>query len=123
MSVTSSFKISLNDIAFYARIGVFPQERTVGNEFRLDLEVTYDASDFKHETLESTISYADIYEIAKECMSAEYLLLESVAKDITGRISERWSNINQISTSIRKVNPPIPGITGNCGVEYFWKKS
>lgn len=123
MNPASCFKICLQDLAFYSRIGVFTQERKVGNEFRVSISIKYDASDFEDENLETTISYADVYEIIKLQMDGEHLLLESVAKCITDTISKQWKNIVEISTSICKVAPPIPGITGSCAVEYFWKKS
>ena len=42
----SSFLIQLNDLRFYAFIGVDPQERKVGNEYSVDLSISTDAGDF-----------------------------------------------------------------------------
>ena len=44
------------------------QERLIGNEFIVDVEVDNDASHFEDENLDTTISYADIYEEIKAVM-------------------------------------------------------
>lgn len=117
-----TFRINLNDLRFYSRIGVSDQERKVGNEYAVNVSVAYDASLFQEEDLDSSISYADIYEVIKEEMRIERLLLESTALHISKRISERWEKVEEISVKIDKSAPPVTGITGNCGIEYFWKK-
>lgn len=120
---TSLFRISLKGLKFYSNIGVFLQEREVGNDFEVDVTVCCKASEFREDKLESTLSYADIFEIVKVIMGEEYLLLETVAKRICDRISGRWPEVEEVVATVRKLAAPIPGIMGNCEVEYFWKKS
>lgn len=119
----SYFQIRLNDLRFRARIGVYEQERIVGNEFRINLRVRYDADKFIHENLDSSISYVDIYDIVKKELGRERLLLESVAQSISEVIVARWKEVEEVSITIDKLGTPISGIDGNCGIEYFWKKS
>lgn len=116
-------RIYLNDLRFNSRIGVSDQERKVGNEYVVDVCVAYDACLFEDEKLDSSISYADVYEEIKEEMRIERQLLESTAICISRRISERWKIAQEIVVKIEKCTPPISGIVGSCGVEYFWKKS
>lgn len=118
----NKFTIRLNGVRFYSRIGVAEQERTVGNEYTVSVTIRYDAGQFKREDLSSTISYAEVYEVVKDKMSEERLLLETVAKDIADEISSRWSEAEEITVGIDKTAPPVAGIVGSCGVEYFWKK-
>lgn len=113
----AKFLISLINQRFYSSIGVFEQERLVGNEFLLDLHVEYDAERFEKENLASSISYADLYEITKEYMGQEYLLLESVCLDIRNHILGSWPFIESGNIRIIKVSPPIAGMEGSCGVE------
>lgn len=120
---TQYFTISLLNLKFHSRIGVFDQERVVGNEFEVNVRISYDADTFIPEKLSSTISYAEVYEEIKNEMATERLLLETVATNIAGRICGRWSAVNELQVNIIKCAPPIPGINGSCGVEYFWKKS
>ena len=115
--------IKLSNLLFHSRIGVGEQERLVGNEFRVSVELTYSADLFTMEELNSTISYAEVYSYVKEVMCEEWKLLESAAMKITERLTESWSIINESKIAICKVAPPISGIVGECGIEYFWKKS
>lgn len=119
----SSFCIFLENIIFYSCIGVGEQERLVGNEFSVTVKVWYDAAEFVAENLDTSISYADIYEEVKDVMKGEFLLLETVAVAISERISNRWRQVREIVVKIVKHKPPICGIIGDCGIEYFWKKS
>lgn len=117
------FRINLNDLRFYSKIGVSDQERMVGNEYVVNVSIAYDARIFEEENLESSISYAEVYEEIKDEMLVERQLLESTARCISKRISERWRVVQEITIKIDKDIPPVSGIVGNCGVEYFWKKS
>ncbi len=118
MDCSNVFRICLSGLRFNSRIGVYEQERKVGNEYVVDVTVSYDAED-----LSTSVSYADIYEEIKMEMHRERRLLESVALSISQRISGRWGFVDEISVRIVKTAPPINGIVGDCGIEYFWKKS
>lgn len=112
-------KIMLRDVLFHAYHGVMEQERTVGNEFKLDLDVILPAaSDAYSDTLENTVSYVDLYDIARQCMESPRKLLETVASEIGHRIKERFPQIESGCVTIIKLAPPIPGIDGSAGVEY-----
>ncbi len=115
----SSFRISLNNLEFYARIGVGEQERQVGNMFRVDVVFDIDASGFVDEDIESTVSYADVYDIIKEEMKIPRMLLESTAKRIAENLKTAWPKILHSSVRIIKCSVPVSGITGNCSVEYI----
>lgn len=114
------FIIRLEDLRFFARIGVDAQERTVGNDFRVDLRIVTDADNFQTENVYTVISYADVYEIVEWAMKQQWLLIESAAKAIHTRIYEKWpGKIFDISVKITKLTPPIKGIQGSASVEYI----
>lgn len=117
------FTIRLKGLRFFSRIGVAGQERRVGNDFEVNITISLPADGFRREDLSSTVSYADVYLMAKECMDHEALLLETVAKDISERISEKWPVIEDVSVEITKLSVPIDGMTGSASVEYFRKKN
>lgn len=116
-------RINLDGLRFYSCIGVFEQERAVGNDFEVSVSAEFDGAGFRSECLDTSVSYADLYDIIREEMSKEWFLLESVAEKICEIISGRWNMIEEVSVSIDKLSPPISGIRGKCGIEYFWKKS
>lgn len=99
-------------------IGVMPQEREVGNDFCLDVRLSVDAGKFVSENIETTVSYADIYDIIADEMSKQWLLLESVAKEIAERILRFKVTIQDVDVKITKLSVPITGIDGFCSVEY-----
>lgn len=117
---TDIFKIQLIDLRFFSRIGVFKQERTVGNEFIVNIEIDIDASSFQSEDLNSTISYAYLYGEVEKIMKKEWLLLETVAKEIQIVYIKRWPQIIRGKINIVKQAPPIPGIDGKCGIEFIF---
>lgn len=113
------FTIKLNGLRFFAKIGVIPQERVAGNEFTVNVELVCDASNFIPENLDTTISYADVYEEIDKIMRQERMLLETVAEEIADTINLRWPKIKSTKVEITKIAPPISGISGNCSVEYY----
>lgn len=114
-----TFIIRLEDIRFFSYIGVAEQERTVGNEFSVEVSVEYDASMFKREDLSSTISYAEIYDVTKSLMSESWLLLESVAVELADRLCDKWPVISKVKVRITKLSAPITGLQGKCSVKYI----
>lgn len=130
------FRISIDDCRMFAHHGVMPQERRVGNEFSVSLQVTYplinpvinpvidpvshpagDASLAEYpDELAGTISYAELYAIVKEEMEKPRNLLETVAAAIAARISAQYPQIESGSVSITKLTPPIAGFTGSATV-------
>ena len=110
------FKIELKGLRFIARIGVGEQERLVGNEFIVDVSYSFPANHFVKEKLESTISYADIYDIISNKMKEKWLLLESVAKAISDDIHLKFPIINSLSVSVTKTSVPVDGMDGTATV-------
>ena len=114
------FIISLDRMRMFGRIGVFEQERIVGNEFVLDVRVRIDADRVSNDDVEGTISYADIYDEVKRVMEKPHRLLETVASEIGQRLRVRWPEIIDGNVSITKSVPPISGFDGSANVAYFF---
>ena len=114
------FLIKLNDIELPGKIGVFDFEREEGNIFKINIELEISASGFIAEDLESTVSYAEVYDEIKKVMEEEWLLLETVSLSLANRFRQLWPQIKRGRISIDKMRPPIAGIKGNCGVEYLF---
>lgn len=111
------FKISLNKLIFYAYHGVYEEERKIGNEFHVSLSVFTDYNDdIKKDDIESTISYADLYEIVKAEMGRPKKLLETVAQRIMSSIKSNFPQIKRGEVTIEKIHPPITGMFGTASV-------
>lgn len=114
------FEIQLRDVMLFGRHGVLPQERQLGNQYRINVRLRIDASSFDAEadTLSSTISYADVFDMLKEEMDRSASLLESVAVRLSISLRQRWPHIRKGSIEIVKTVPPIPEMIGEAGVKY-----
>lgn len=79
-------KIYLKNVRFHAYHGVLPQETQVGNDYVVNLDVSYDFSRaMETDELAGTLNYAELYELVKQEMEIPSKLLEHVA----GRIGKR----------------------------------
>jgi dihydroneopterin aldolase len=118
---TMTFKnsyIHLKDLRFYAFHGVLPQEKSVGAYFILNICVKVDVERAAlTDELSDTVSYADIYQIAKEEMQVTSKLLEHVAGRICKRLYQEFSSVEAVDITIEKENAPIgTGAQGLAGI-------
>lgn len=110
--------INLTNLIFYAFHGVHEEERILGNEFEVNVALSFEATELITE-LEHTINYASVYELVKQRMAIPAALLETLAQDLTQKIYSIDNRIRSISVKIEKKNPPIPNIQGTVGVTYY----
>lgn len=111
--------ISLTNVRFSSRIGVFEQERKVGNEFRVDLHVEFTPPANLSDNMVSDgtlLSYASLYEDVAEVMRKEFLLLETTVSEIANIIVTRHPQVMRGEISLSKLQPPITGCTGEATV-------
>ncbi len=110
--------IHLKDLRFYAFHGVLPQEKSVGAYFILNICVKVDVERAAlTDELSDTVSYADIYQIAKEEMQVTSELLEHVAGRICKRLYQEFSSVEAVDITIEKENAPIgTGAQGLAGI-------
>lgn len=113
-----TFTIRLENLRFSGRIGVFEQERVVGNDFRVDVCVEVSDLDFVDEDLETSLSYTDVYELVRTAMRGEWQLLETVTRHIARQIISQWTSVERVSVKIAKLCVPVSGMQGEASVEY-----
>lgn len=111
-------KIYLKNVRFHAYHGVLPQETQVGNDYVVNLDVSYDFSRaMETDELAGTLNYAELYELVKEEMEISSKLLEHVAGRIGKRLLAEYPAIQEIQLAITKVNPPFGADCDGAGVE------
>lgn len=109
MKITN-YTIELQNIHLYARHGVLQQEIAVGAWFTIDTKLHINNhSCATTDSIENTVSYADVYEIIKREMSTPSKLLENVCHRIMATLFERFDAIESIEISLRKDTPPMGG--------------
>lgn len=115
------YEISLENLILRGNHGVFPQERTVGNDFQVDLKVAIPMpAGIEHDELDDTISYADLYDVLKSEFDIPSRLLEHVCLRVAKKIRQRWPLVQSGEIKIVKLTPPIPGFNGQAAVKNFF---
>ncbi len=100
--------ISIDSLRLYAFHGVGAQERVIGNDFEVSVDVAIPTPPSAG-SIDDTISYAYITEVVKQEMAIPADLLEQVAARIRSRLCDAFPAILGGRISISKLTPPIPG--------------
>lgn len=104
-------KISLSGIRVRAFHGCLPQERTVGNDYLVDLsvDVVETAAALRDDDLAGTVDYARLYALVREEMAIPARLLEHVCYRLVQRVLHEFPLVQQAEVTITKLAPPILG--------------
>lgn len=116
-------KITIDSLIIHARHGVLEQERRVGNDFIVDIELDVPCAVSAEETddLNDTVNYAEIVEIVRSQMMEPSKLLEHVAGRIRRKICERYPTlVSGGSITIKKPTPPISAQIGYVAYTTSW---
>ncbi|WP_213521097.1 dihydroneopterin aldolase [Nonlabens sp.] len=103
-------KIQLNNVRVYTNHGCLHEEKLIGSEYRVDLEITANLSKSAlTDDLSDTVDYVSLNAIIVEEMAVRSKLLEHVAQRILHRIFEEELLVQQAEVKVAKINPPIGG--------------
>ena len=101
-------EIYIKNLRLYAYHGVMPQERMVGGEYVLNVNVDVDVNKAcLSDDVSDTINYAELAEIAKAEMAVPSNLLENVAYRIGQAIIKKYPQTESVDIDLRKVTPPM----------------
>ncbi|KAH7525823.1 hypothetical protein ACOSP7_028758 [Xanthoceras sorbifolium] len=112
-------KLILRGLKFHGFHGVKPEERTLGQKFLIDVDAWMDLRTAgKTDHLSDTISYTDIYRIAKEVVEGPpHNLLESVAHLIATTTLSKYPQISAVRVKVGKPHVAVHGPLDYLGVE------
>lgn len=103
-------KIKLCNMKFHAYHGVLPQERIIGTDFMVNLQIEADLNKATvSDNVADTINYAKVYDIVKEEITVPSDLIEHVAGRIYTRLKEHFIQITDLEVRVAKLNPPMEG--------------
>lgn len=103
-------KIQVTGMEFYAHHGCFEEERLVGTNFKVDVTLFCDVSEAaQQDDLQKTVNYQQVYVLVKEVMQEPVKLLETLAYKIICSLKENFRNIEKLSVTVYKKNPPLGG--------------
>ena len=109
--------VKLNRLRFYGFHGLYLEEKKIGAEFDISLEVSFSPAG-KITSLEETVDYAKLYHFVKEEMQQPHELLETLAMEITTRIHLSFPGVKKIEIAIVKLHVPVSGFSGEAVVKY-----
>lgn len=122
----SADRIILTGLQFYGFHGVNPEERSLGQQFVVDLEAELDLRvPCETDRLDNTVSYTHLYRAVKAVMEGEPRnLLEAAAGAIASRILGQHPQIDAVRVRVQKPRPPIKGsVIEGAAVEIYRSRS
>jgi dihydroneopterin aldolase/2-amino-4-hydroxy-6-hydroxymethyldihydropteridine diphosphokinase len=114
------FKIFIKNLKLYGYHGVNPEEKSEGQYFVFNVEINILKDSFKsNDDLSETVNYSEAVKVIKEVnTAAKFDLIETLAEEISFKISRLSSLISKVKTRVEKINPPINEELDSVGVEF-----
>jgi 7,8-dihydroneopterin aldolase/epimerase/oxygenase len=110
--------IVLKDLEFHAYHGVYPEERSNGQKFLINLTIHTDIqAAAQSDDIHQALNYVDVYNLVAEEMTKPSNLLEHVVHRIASRLKSDFPSIEGGEISITKAKPPIDGALGGITVQ------
>ncbi|VYS57047.1 unnamed protein product [Arabidopsis thaliana] len=119
-------KLILKGLKFYGFHGAIAEERTLGQMFLVDIDAWVSLKKAgESDNLEDTISYVDIFSLAKEIVEGSPRnLLETVAELIASKTLEKFHQINAVRVKLSKPNVAlIKSTIDYLGVDIFRQRN
>jgi dihydroneopterin aldolase len=96
---------------FYAFHGFYAEEQKTGTWFSVDVEVEVSSLiNSDQESLEDTINYETIHQIAKDAMVEPKQLIETVCGEIYSNIRSLRTPAPNARVQVFKLHPPLNGV-------------
>ncbi len=118
MPANNIIRIELSDIRMRAFHGLHPEEKILGNDFLINVQVSFIPPQTIITSIAETPDYSSILDMVREEMATPRELLETLAMEIVAKLHDRFPQLNAINFTITKQNPPLPGAVGNVAVTY-----
>ncbi len=108
--------VQLHNLIMHAFHGLYVEEHTTGNNYEINLDVSYEEGISQFESIQNTISYEDLFGIVKKRMQVPTPLLEKVCESIIRHIRHQYPVVTEVTISMFKLQPPIENLQGKVGV-------
>ncbi|MCH5325884.1 MAG: dihydroneopterin aldolase [Duncaniella sp.] len=113
--------IEINGLKVYARHGVNPQERTVGNTFEVTVHLRYPIVEaMKRDHVTATLNYAQVIDLIKDVMNTPSALLENVAHRLHSNLMLHFPDIQGGIIRVAKLTPPVTAELDDVAIRIEW---
>lgn len=112
------YVIRLHNCAFHARHGVLEAEKTLGQRFFVDIELTVDAPEaLETDRVEDTVHYGEAFKLVESIVTGgRFGLIEALAYRIGIKLLADFPKIRVAEVTVRKPAVPIEGILDGASV-------
>jgi dihydroneopterin aldolase len=117
MSTNQTMRISLNKLLFVGYHGLYPEEKKLGNNYSVDIDIDFNPQQPLIDQLDQTIDYVLVYAIVKKWMEVPTPLLETLIAKIADDILLEQPLAEKVMVKITKLHLPIPLFEGNVSVK------
>jgi len=105
-------KFSLEEMKFFAFHGIYPEERTKGNEFVCSLTYTIEfAEEVIEDNLSKNIDCQEVYAVICREMKNPSYLIEHLSFRIAKTLLQTFHLMKNVEVKISKLTPPNLGNT------------
>ncbi len=109
--------IYLNDLIFNGFHGVYPAEKKIGNNLKLDLLFQLTPTTKTIDQLEQTIDYVQVYALIQKIMAVPTPLLETIVTNIADQILAAHPMAESVYVKITKQQLSVPYFEGTTAVD------
>ena len=117
MSTNQTMRISLNKLLFVGYHGLYPEEKKLGNNYSVEINIDFTPKQGVIDQLDQTIDYVHVYAIVKKWMEIPTPLLETLVGKIADDILSSQTLANKVFVKITKLHLPISSFEGNVSVK------
>ncbi len=112
-------QLNLEGLAFYSHHGYYTEERKRGNNYLIDVQISYNMEQAgTTDNLSDALNYETVYQICKRQMDNPRHLIESVAKSIADEIKDTFSDTEYVRVELKKLKPELGGPVHHASVVY-----
>jgi dihydroneopterin aldolase len=117
MSTNQTMRISFNKLLFVGYHGLYPEEKKLGNNYSVEIDIDFNPKQSIIDQLDQTIDYVHVYAIVKKWMEIPTPLLETLVGKIADDILSSQPLANRVFVKITKLHLPISSFEGNVSVK------
>ena len=117
MPTNQTMRISLNKLLFVGYHGLYPEEKKLGNNYSVEIDIDFTPKQGVIDQLDQTIDYVHVYAIVKKWMEIPTPLLETLVGKIADDILSSQPLANTVFVKITKLHLPISSFEGNVSVK------
>lgn len=114
------YNIKINNMKFHSYIGVYGEEKKLGQNLEIDLRVTMNVDPYQlNDQVTHSISYGEFYSLVEKIVSnSSANLVETIALEIIDSIKKLAPYlVEKVHVNVRKMAVPISGIFDSVEIE------